>query len=70
MVPTKLTAAVREDGGVHITIARTIAMGGSPIEAVTTEDWSLVADGKELRVHRVDDTPRGTIDAQMVFVKR
>ncbi|HET6231771.1 MAG TPA: hypothetical protein VFE05_16975 [Longimicrobiaceae bacterium] len=67
-VPTKLKAAVT-DGGMHITIARTIPMGDHPFTGVTTEDWSLSADGRTLTVHRVDDSPRGQMVADMVFSK-
>ena len=68
-VPTKLKATVGVNGTVRIVITRTIAMGGPPMDAVTTEDWTLSEDHKTLTVHRVDDTPRGRVDAQMVFVR-
>lgn len=65
MVPTTLKATVSSDGSVRILISR--EMG--PDLAVTAEDWSLSNDGKTLTIHRTDDTPRGKIDAQMIFVK-
>ena len=68
-VPTKLKAEVKPDGGLHITITRTIPMGAQSMEAVGTEDWSLSPDGKTLTVDRVDDTPRGKMSAKMVFLK-
>ncbi|MDQ6717330.1 MAG: hypothetical protein M3Z17_03155 [Gemmatimonadota bacterium] len=69
-VPTKLKAEVTAGGGLHITITRTIPMGGQPFEAVTAEDWSLSPDGKTLTVHRLDDTPRGKVDAMMIFARQ
>ena len=45
-------------------------MNGSSINAVTTEDWHLSSDGKKIAIHRNDDTPRGKVDAEMVFVKQ
>jgi hypothetical protein len=68
-VPTTLKAAAAEDGGVHITIAREITMPDRTIKAITTEDWHLSADGRTLTVHRVDDSPRGRMEADMVFLK-
>jgi hypothetical protein len=65
-VPTKLTASQSSDGHVHINITRIIAMGGPPMDAVTTEEWSMSADGSTLTVHRIDDTPRGHVDGSPV----
>jgi hypothetical protein len=66
-VPTALAATPTANGGVHIVITRTVAMGGPPARAVSTEDWSLGADQRTLTVHRVDEMPRGRIEADMVF---
>lgn len=68
-VPTKLKAVVNADGGVSITILREFPMGGQTIRASTQETWKLSDDGKTLTVHRVDDSPRGQMTADMVFVR-
>jgi hypothetical protein len=66
-VPTALVATPTTDGGVHIVITRTVAMGGPPMQAVSTEDWTLGTDQRTLTVHRVDEMPRGRLEADMVF---
>ncbi len=68
-VPTTLKATVNADGRLQITITRTIKMRDQTFDAITVEDWVLSADGKTLSIHRTDDTPRGKMEADMVFVK-
>ncbi|MDB4948365.1 MAG: hypothetical protein JWM27_1014 [Gemmatimonadetes bacterium] len=68
-VPTTLKATVADDGGLHITISHEIPMPSGPVTGVTTEDWHLSPDHATLTVHRVDDGPRGRMEADMVFVK-
>lgn len=68
-VPTTLKAVVAGDGKMQITIVREITMPDKTFKGVTVEDWSLSADGKTLTIHRADDTPRGKMQADMVFVK-
>lgn len=67
-VPTTLKAEGKPDGGVHISIDRTISMNGGTVRGLTVEDWKL--EGNRLVVQRVDDTPRGKMEATMVFVKQ
>lgn len=66
-VPTVLRAVATPDRQVHLTIEREIPMGDRTFHAVSKEDWLLSADGNTLTVHRVDDTPRGTVECDMVF---
>lgn len=68
-VPATLKALVRDDGKLQITISREIPMGDMPFKGITVEDWQLSADGKTLTIHREDETPRGKMQADMVFVK-
>lgn len=68
-VPTLLKAVVKDEGRLSITITRDISMPDRTFKAVTTEDWQLSADGKSLTIHKVDDTPRGKMESDMVFVK-
>ena len=68
-VPTTLQAAVAEDGKLRITIRREIQMPDRTLKGVTTEDWELSADAKTLTIHRTDDTPRGKMQSEMIFVK-
>ncbi|HEU0053211.1 MAG TPA: hypothetical protein VFQ39_08530 [Longimicrobium sp.] len=69
-VPTTLRATMDEAGAVHITITRRVAMpDGTTPSFETKEDWSLAEDGRTLTIHRVDDTPRGRMEAEMVFVR-
>lgn len=68
-VPTVMHATVSPDRQVHITIERDIAMNGTTFHAVSKEDWRLSADGRTLSIHRTDDTPRGTMQSDMVFAR-
>lgn len=68
-VPTTLRARVDDAGAVHITISRRIPMPDRVVVGETWEDWALSPDGRTLTIHRVDDTPRGRLEADMVFVR-
>lgn len=68
-VPTTLKAEPLAGGDLRVTIARDIPMGAAPVHAVTTEDWHLAPDGRSITIHRVDETPRGKMEATMVFVR-
>lgn len=68
-VPTKLKATVGDGGRIHLTISREIPMQGQTIKAATDEDWELSADGQTLTIRRADDTPRGRVQMEMIFVK-
>lgn len=68
-VPTTLKATVGEAGKIQITITRDLQMPGKVFKGVTVEDWELSADGKTLTIHRADDTPRGKMQADMVFLR-
>jgi hypothetical protein len=68
-VPTKLKATRGAKGGLSISIARQFEMNGEQIKAVTIETWELSADSKTLTVHRADDSPRGKMECDMVFVR-
>lgn len=68
-VPTTLKAAAGEDGKLQITITREIPLPDKIFKGVTVEDWELSSDGKTLTIPRTDDTPRGKMQADMVFVK-
>ena len=68
-VPTTLKAETSENGNLKITISREITMPGGAFKGVTVENWELSADGKTLTIHRADHTPRGKMEADMVFVK-
>lgn len=68
-VPTILKATVGDNGTLHITIAREIPMGDQTFKGVSVEDWVLSADQKTLTIHRADETPRGKMEADMIFLK-
>jgi hypothetical protein len=69
MVPATLKADSIENGKLKITISREIPMGETTFKGITVEDWELSADGKTLTIHRADDTPRGKVEMDMIFVK-
>ena len=68
-VPTTLLARVDEAGVVHIAITRRFTTERGPFTGESREDWSLSPDGRTLTVHRADDTRRGRMEADMVFVR-
>lgn len=68
-VPATLKAVVKDDGKLQITISREIPLGDTTFKGITVEDWQLSPDGKTLNIHREDDTPRGKMQADLVFVK-
>lgn len=43
---------------------------GNDVTVTTTEHWELADGGKTLKVHRTQETPRGTQEAKMVFAKK
>lgn len=43
---------------------------GNDVTITTTEHWELADGGKTLKVHRSQETPRGTQEAKMVFTKK
>jgi hypothetical protein len=70
MVPATLKAELTANGGLKITISREMKMRETSFTAVSIEEWKLSGDGKTLNIHRTDETPRGKIDADMIFVKQ
>jgi hypothetical protein len=68
-VPTTLRATVDGAGAVHIAITRRITSPSGPFVAETREDWALSPDGRTLTIHRVDNTRRGQMEADMVFAR-
>lgn len=68
-VPTTLKAEAAANGNLKITISRRIAAPNGAFTGVTVENWELSADGKTLTIHRADETPRGRMEADMIFVK-
>jgi hypothetical protein len=43
---------------------------GNTFTATTTEHWELADGGKTLNVHRIQESPRGTMESTMVFTKK
>lgn len=68
-VPTTLKAEVLEGGGLRITISRELHTPDRTIKGLTVEEWRLGPDGRTLNIRRADDTPRGKVESEMVFVK-
>jgi hypothetical protein len=68
-VPTTLKAVVLDDGKLEITITRDVPIQGQNFKGISIEDWALSANGKVLTIHRADDTPRGKMEADMLFVR-
>jgi len=43
---------------------------GNDVTITTTEHWELADGGKTLKVHRVQESPRGTQDSKLTFAKK
>jgi len=43
---------------------------GNDVTITTTEHWELADGGKTLKVHRTQETPRGTQEAKLTFAKK
>lgn len=69
-LPTTLRARMDETGAVYITIARQLQTPAGTRTVTGTEEWRLSDDGATLTVRRLDGTPQGRIDTDMVFVRR
>ncbi|MEW5926150.1 MAG: hypothetical protein AB1941_01565 [Gemmatimonadota bacterium] len=69
-IPTTLRARMDDAGAVHITIDRQLQTPAGPRTVTGTEEWRLSDDGATLTVRRLDETPQGRIDTDMVFVRR
>jgi hypothetical protein len=69
-IPTTLRARVDDAGVVHITIDRQLRTPAGPRTLTGTEEWRLSPDRTTLTVRRLDETPQGRIDTDMVFVRR
>lgn len=48
----------------------TFNRGGQPTDMITTEDWSLLDNGKVLSIHQLSDSFRGKRDITLVFDKQ
>jgi hypothetical protein len=68
-VPTTLKAETAQNGILKITISRDIMLSNGSFKGITVESWELSGDGKTLKIHRADDTPRGKLEFDMIFVK-
>ena len=65
---TKLSMS-KSDGKVVLNQVRSFEGPMGEMEIKTVEKWSLSEDGKKLTVVSVTETPRGTREATLVFVK-
>ena len=43
---------------------------GNDVTITTTEHWELADGGKTLKVHRDQETPRGTQESKLIFAKK
>lgn len=43
---------------------------GSDVTVTTTEHWELADGGKTLKVHRTQESPRGTQETKLTFAKK
>lgn len=69
-IPITLQARMDDAGAVHITITRQLQTPAGPRTVTGTEEWRLSDGGTTLTVRRLDETPQGPIDTDMVFVRR
>ncbi len=65
-----LKAKVEKGGKLQLTQTRNIEGQMGPMTIKTVETWELSADGKTLTIASATETPRGTRNQKMVFVKQ
>lgn len=66
-----LKAKWQDDGKIlELNSVLKASMQGSDVTITTTEHWELADGGKTLKVHRVSESPRGTQDSKLIFVKK
>jgi hypothetical protein len=69
----KATSKVKWNDGGKILEVKTIANVSTPngdFTSTTTEHWELADGGKTLKVHRVSESQRGTMESTWVFTKK
>ncbi len=66
-----LKAKWKKDGRVlELSVTRHFNRQGSEFTLTSRERWELAGDGKQLKVQRTVDTPMGTQDARLTFIKQ
>lgn len=65
-----LKAKWEKDGKLQLSSIRSFETPMGVMSTSTKETWSLSEDGKTLTVKRETETPRGTMNTEMVFVKK
>lgn len=66
------TKAKWNDGGKILEISTVVSgeFNGNAFSMTTTEHWELADGGKTLKVHRTQETPRGTQESTWVLTKK
>lgn len=66
-----LKAKWQGDGKVlELSSVRNMNMQGNDVTITNTEHWELVDGGKTLKVHRIQESPRGKQESTLVFTKK
>jgi len=60
----------KDDGKVVLHSERTLNFQGSDVTIKSTQIWELADGGKTLKVQNTTESPRGTMEASMVFNKK
>ena len=58
------------DSVLELHTVRNINVQGNDVTITTSEHWELADGGKTLKVHRLTDSPRGTMEAKLVLTKK
>lgn len=69
-VPVSLKAKFEKDGKLKLSSSRTFETPVGSMTMKVKEAWSLSPDGKTLTVTREQETPRGNVSTELVFIKK
>lgn len=69
-VPVSLKAKFEKDGKLKLSSSRTFETPMGSMTMNVKEAWSLSPDGKTLTVTRDQETPRGNVSTELVFIKK
>lgn len=69
-IPVTMKAKVNDKGALEVTRTSTFTGPQGEITTTTKETWEITDGGKGLKIHRVQESPRGTSESDWVYAKK
>ena len=69
-IPAVAVAKVEDNGAIGLTTTSEMMFNGESMKRVSSERWTMSEDGKTLTVHRVDPSPMGTAEYDLIFQRQ